>query len=134
LPWPADMVASFREAAPLGSRARLIFELLLGTGQRIGDVLRMRWNDIEDGGIKVSQGKTGTVLWIPMTADLRAAIDVTAKVGLTICAQKNGRPTSYRGAADLVMAVRKDIGAEDYDLHALRHTAAHELAAIGCSD
>jgi integrase len=134
LPWPADKITAFREAAPLGSRQRLIFEMLLGTGQRIGDVLKMRWNDLEDGGIKLRQGKTSAELWIPLTGDLRAALDATSKAGLTICAQRNGRPTSYRGAADMVMAVRKDIGAEAYDMHALRHTAAHELAALGCSD
>ena len=32
------------------------------------------------------------------------------------------------------MAVRKKIGAEAYDQHALRYTAAAELAAAGCSD
>jgi len=44
-PWPDEKIAAFRAAAPVGTRARLIFETLLGTGQRIGDVLRMRWVD-----------------------------------------------------------------------------------------
>lgn len=134
LPWPPHLIKHFRDAAPMGSRQRIVFELLLGTGQRIGDVLRMSWNDIEDGGVKVRQGKTGTVLWVPFTDDLRAALDATKRVGLTICAQPNGLPTSYRGAADMIMDIRREIGAEKYDLHALRHTAAHELAALGCED
>ena len=49
-------------------------------------------------------------------------------------AQKNGRATSYRGAAELVMGVRKAIGAVQYDLHALRHSTASELLAAGCTD
>ena len=32
------------------------------------------------------------------------------------------------------MKVRKEIGAEEYDIHALRHTTASELAALGLSD
>jgi integrase len=32
------------------------------------------------------------------------------------------------------MAVRKQIGAEAYDIHSLRYSAAAELAALGCSD
>lgn len=36
--------------------------------------------------------------------------------------------------ADLIMAVRKKIGAEGYDNHALRHTTASELGALGVSD
>lgn len=132
LPWPAAKIDAFRETAP--PRARLIFELCLGTGQRIGDVLRMRWNDIEEGGIRLSQGKTGRALWIPLTAALREILEATPRRGLTIIADDQGRPLRYTQARHAVAEVRKAIGAEAYDLHALRHTAAHELAALGCSD
>lgn len=130
--WPADKIEAFRAAAD--GRALLVFDLCLGTGQRIGDVLRMRWDDIAGGAIRVRQGKTGADLWIPLTPRLQAALAATRRAGLTICAQPNGRPTSYRGAADLVMAVRRQIGAEAFDLHGLRYAAAEELAAAGCSD
>ncbi|MEI4473213.1 site-specific integrase [Frigidibacter sp. MR17.24] len=131
--WPPALIEKFREAA--SGRTLLIFELCLGTGQRIGDVLRMRWSDIDGDGIEVKQGKTGTPLWIPLTPRLRATLDATPRVGLTICAWgKNGKPTSYRGAADLVMAVRETVGAKDFDLHGLRYSAAAELAALGCTD
>ena len=130
--WPDDMVKAYRATA--SGRAKLIFELCIGTGQRIGDVLRMRWNDLQDGGIHVRQGKTGAKLWIPLTGALRATLDATPRKGLTIAAQTNGLPTSYRGAADLVMAVRRQIGAEAYDLHGLRYTTTRELAEAGCSD
>lgn len=131
--WPSDRVTAFRKEAD--GRALLIFEMCLGTGQRIGDVLRMRWDDIEGEGIKVQQGKTGARLWVPFTPQLRDVLARTPRAGLTICAWgKAGKPTSYRGAAQLVLAVRKEIGAEAYDLHGLRYTAAAELAALGCSD
>jgi len=130
--WPSDKIAAFRATAD--GRALLIFELCLGTGQRIGDVLKMRWSDIEGEGINVTQGKTGARLWVPFTRQLRAVLDQTPKVGVTICAWGQGKPTSYRGAADLIMAVRRKIGAEAYDIHGLRYSAAAELAALGCSD
>lgn len=130
--WPQDKIDAFRATAT--GRALLIFELCLGTGQRIGDVLRMRWSDIEGGGVNVTQGKTGARLWVPFTARLQEVLAQTPKVGVTVCAWGMGKPTSYRGAADLVMAVRKQIGAEDYDIHALRYSAASELAEAGCSD
>lgn len=113
----------------------LIFELCIGTGQQIGDVLRMCWEDIEGEGINVRQGKTGAFLWVPFTPHLAAVLAATDRVGDTICAWgKKGKPTAYRGAADLVMAVRRAIGAEKHDLHGLRYTTAAELAALGCSD
>lgn len=132
--WPAELVTAYRATAPLGTRQRLIFELCIGTGQRIGDVLRMRWNDIQNGGVNVKQGKTKHSLWIPITPHLQAALDVTPKKGMTICAQATGKPTSYVGASALVRAVRTTIGALDYDLHALRHTTTAELSALGCTD
>lgn len=131
-PWPDGMVQAYRANAT--GRALLIFEMLRGTGQRIGDVLKMRWDDLSDGGVNIRQGKTGARLWVPLTPALRAVLASTPRAGLTICAQPNGKPTSYRGAADLVMAVRRKIGAEAFDIHSLRHTVASELLAAGCSD
>lgn len=133
-PWPAEMVAKFREKVPVGTRARLIFELLLGTGQRIGDALRMRWNDLSDGGVAVRQGKTGARLWVPLTRELQAVLDATPRTGLTILTQHDGKPLRYRSAADDMMAARIKIGAEAFDLHALRYSAASALAELGCTD
>jgi hypothetical protein len=42
------------------------------TGQRQADVIRMGKADLEDGGIKVIQQKTGKELWIPLHQDLKA--------------------------------------------------------------
>lgn len=130
--WPEDLIAAFRGEAT--GRTLLIFELALGTGQRIGDVLKMRWSDIDGDGINVTQGKTGARLWVPFTPHLKTVLATTNKVGATICAWGMGKPTSYRGAADLIMAVRRKIGAEQFDIHGLRYSAASELAALGCSD
>lgn len=132
LPWPADKVAAFRASAT--GPARLLFELCLGTGQRIGDVLRMRWDHLEAGGVNVRQGKTGAALWIPMTPQLAAVLAETPKRGLTIACNPDGRPMAYKTAQAHVMRARVQAGAEAFDLHALRHTAAAELAALGCTD
>ncbi len=131
-PWPTEMIAAYREKA--SGRASLIFELCLGTGQRIGDVLKMRWDDIEGDGINVRQNKTGAELWVPLTPRLASVLEATPRTGETIVAAEDGFPLSYRVAAYAVMQVRKEIGAEDYDIHALRHTTASELAALGLSD
>lgn len=131
-PWPQDKIEAFRATA--GPRPRLVFEMCLGTGQRIGDVLKMRWSDVEGGGINVRQGKTGAKLWVPFTPSLAAVLAETPRIGMTICAWGRGKPTSYRGAADLIWSVRVKIGAEAWDIHSLRYNAASELGAAGCSD
>lgn len=131
-PWPSDKIQAFRAEAT--GHTLLIFELCLGTGQRIGDVLKMRWSDIEGEGIHVTQNKTKAKLWVPFTPQLSAIIAQTQKVGVTLSAHGRGRAMSYRTVAQRIMEVRRKIGAEEYDIHSLRYSAAAELAAAGCSD
>ncbi|WP_238368246.1 site-specific integrase [Mesobacterium pallidum] len=134
-PWPADRVKAFREDFPHDLRVRLLFELLVGTGQRIGDVLKMQWGDIKDGGIEVKQGKTGKKLWLPLTKDLRAALAQAERKNLTILTNERGIGAwSYRGAHDAMMKARVQIGAVDHDIHALRYYTAVELCEAGCDD
>lgn len=131
--WPADLIDAFRATAT--GREALLFEILLGTGQRIGDVLRMRWSDYADGAVRVVQGKTKARLEVPATARLRAALEAQERRSVFILTNERGTgPWSYRGAAQAMLKVRRAIGAEDYDLHALRYSAAAELAAVGCTD
>src|SRR5690606_26809701 len=82
--WPVDMIDAFRATAR--GHTLLIFELCLGTGQRIGDVLKMRWSDIAGDGIHVTQAKTGAKLWVPFTPKLRAVLADTPRIGMTISA------------------------------------------------
>ena len=95
-PWPVDLVVKYREKAD--GLALLIFEMLVGTGQRVNDV--------------------------------HAAVKSAPKRGIYIVTQDNGRPVSYQLAWKLGTDIRKDIGAMDYDLHALRHYAASEIASL----
>lgn len=131
-PWPQDMVDAFRETAT--GETLLLFEMLVGTGQRIGDVLAMQWGQVEGDGIAVRQGKTKAELWIPFTARLSDMLARTPKRGLHIVTQRDGRPASYQLAWKWIKTVRDQIGAEAWDIHGLRHYAASELAALGLSD
>ncbi|MHA7852239.1 tyrosine-type recombinase/integrase [Roseovarius sp.] len=132
-PWPQDKIAAFRAAAT--GRELLLFELCLGTGQRIGDVLRMKWGDIEGDGIKLRQGKTGKALWVPFTGPLRAALDDAPRRSVFILTNHRATgPWSYRGASQAVRAIREAIGAEAHDIHSLRYSAASELALAGADD
>jgi integrase len=119
--WPVE------EAPP---RTLLLFELLIGTGQRIGDVLSLRWSDLDGDGFNLTQGKTGTRLYIPLTARLRMVLATAPRKGLFIVAQDNGLRLSYQLAWKDIMAVREKIGAKDYDIHGLRYSAAAEIASI----
>ncbi len=132
-PWPDELVVAARATAE--GRTALLLELLLGTGQRIGDVLRMRWFDFDGEAISVRQSKTKASLWIPAPKKLLAALNRAPRHSVFILTSRDGsRPWSYRGAHDAMMRLRREIGAEAYDIHSLRYTATAELARVGLDD
>lgn len=132
MPWPKEMIAAARAAKEYDDRTRLLFELLYCTGQRIGDVLSMKWADIRGDAIHVSQNKTGADLIIPMTDDLQKCLRRADRDGETILtAHGKTSPWSYRGASDAMMKLRKEIGAEAHNIHAIRHTVASEIGETG---
>lgn len=50
-------------------------DLALLTGQRLGDVLKMRWSSCTDRGIEVRQGKTGKALVVRWSDELAAVVE-----------------------------------------------------------
>ena len=133
-PWPDDMIDAYTAAAPIGSVPRTVMELAIGTGQRIGDLLRMRWDHIDGEGIAVRQGKTRTDLWIPFTPRLRDYLAQLPRRSLTIVAGPKGAPVTYHAAATPIRTVRAQIGALPFTIHGWRYTAAAQLTAAGASD
>ena len=47
--WTDDELSQFEQRWPLGTRGRLAFALLLYTGQRAGDIVKMHRSDLSDG-------------------------------------------------------------------------------------
>lgn len=91
-PWPEAVLSAALVAED--SRVRLAVHLLYYTGQRIGDVCRMRWSDITNGFLSVTQQKTGKSLEIPLHRELQAELAKTPRKGLTILTRNDGRPLS----------------------------------------
>jgi len=134
-PWPHELLKAFRDTCPLGTRERLVMELCVGTGQRIGDVLEMRWSDIQDGAFVIRQNKTGKELWLPILPELQATLNAASRHSVFLLTNERGTNRwSYRGASQAVRNVRERIGALSYDIHSWRYNAACELVEAGCSD
>lgn len=134
-PWPDDVRAEFEAIA--GPRARLIYELCIGTGQRIGDVLKMRWDHIKGDEITIMQGKGDKGLTILLTNRLLAYLSQVRKTGLTIVTDANGAPAVYRTIAQemrVVKAKMKHPDAKRYVTHGLRKNATIELYQAGNLD
>ena len=76
--WTEDEIAQFEAHHPIGTKPRLALALLLYTGQRRSDVVRMGRQHISDGVLTVKQQKTGVTLAIPVHPHLQTVLDATA--------------------------------------------------------
>src|SRR6185437_6785748 len=72
--WTEEEIAAYEARWPTGSRQRLAMALLLYTGQRRSDVVRMGRQNVRSGAIDVKQIKTGARLTIPLHPDLAAEL------------------------------------------------------------
>lgn len=122
-PWPEAVVEKALEGP-----ARLSVALLYFTGQRIGDVCKMRWTDIEDGVLTVMQQKTGKELFIPLHDRLSAILSETPRSLTTIVCQPNGKPYS---PGQLRRYIQSIVG--NQVPHGLRKNAVNALLEAGCS-
>ncbi len=123
-PWPEDVLSAALRADD--ATVRLAVHLLYFTGQRIGDVCKMRWGDIRGGYIHVRQTKTGKLVEPPLIADLQAELDKTSKTGVFILAETEGRLRRK------LKAFTASLGAETVP-HGLRKNAVIVLLEAGCT-
>ena len=129
-PWPEHIVEAARVSDD--GTTRLLVHLLLYTGQRIGDVLAMRWSDVSGDHIKVRQNKTGKSLTIRMHKDLRAEVEKLSKHGLTIVTDAEGRPLKDQAARYKLQKFAAALGAHVVP-HGLRKNAVIGLLEAGCT-
>ena len=95
-------IEAFYAAYPIGTRERLALELLLWTGQRRGDVVRMGRQLIRGGVMQITQEKTGETVFIPVLPPLQAAIDALPDSNMTFLVTEYGRPFTANGFRQLV--------------------------------
>jgi integrase len=133
--WTDAEIAQFERRWPLGTRERLAFALLLYTGQRGGDVVRMLRSDIVDGRVRVAQDKarkgTTNELMIPIHPALARALQAGPVVGMQhIITNARGKP--LRALTDLIERAVKLAGLPSRCVaHGLRKAALRRLAESG---
>jgi integrase len=131
--WTEDEIKQFETYHRRGTRGRLALQLLLYTGQRRGDVIRMGRQHIRDGVLYTRQQKTGVELVIPIHATLAASIADTASDHLTLLTTQTGKPFSAAGFGNWFRDCCNAAGLAHCSAHGLRKAAARRLAEAGCT-
>jgi integrase len=71
---------------------RRAYVLARFTGQRISDVVRLGWTDVDDGGFALRQKKTGVRPWCPIFPELEAEMATWDKRPGPFLLQNTGKP------------------------------------------
>jgi integrase len=134
--WDDDQIAAFRQHHAIGSRARRAFELLLNTGQRRGDVIKMGRQHFRDGVLHVKQEKTGTSLTIPIFPELQEVLDLIPSDHppfAPILTVRGGAPFGPSVFSAWFRKVCDQAGLRGVSAHGLRKAACRRLAEAGCT-
>jgi integrase len=143
--WTDDDIAAFIAKHPFGTRAYLALSLLLYTGQRRSDVVKLSPENVRGAydpkdfmGRKLAftQQKTGTSLVIPIHHTLAEALveaNIPADAPAFLLTQ-HGQPYSPQGLTNYFVESSRAAGIEGQaSPHGLRKAAARRLAEAGCS-
>lgn len=132
--WTDEELAAYEARWPIGTRERTAFGLLLYTGQRLADVRKMSWRDLDGPGINVTQGKTGTRLWVPLHPELASILDQWPKSHVAMLTTNFGQPFTVKGFGNWMAERIQLAGLPDRCVtHGLRKAAARRLADCGCT-
>lgn len=134
--WTEEDIAAFCKRWPVGSPLRLAMELLLHTGLRRSDAVRLGWKHLtEDGFVISTQKSQGHVeLCIPVHTDLAHYIADCPKNGPAFIETKHGRARSEKAFSSWISEAAQEAGLPPKSSpHGLRKAACRRLAETQCS-
>jgi len=74
VPWEDEDVEQYRSRWPQGTKERVWLEVLLATGFRRSDAVRIGWQHVRDGILTLRTQKTGMDVSLPINRDLAEAL------------------------------------------------------------
>jgi len=131
-PWPEDIQDRFTEACD--TNLYLAFHLLFCTGQRVSDVVNMKWSDFDGERFRIVQKKTGHDMWIKAPKKLLRILDKTEHVSEYVLTHKWKRPYTRDSLGHRIKDVLIANGDAEFTAHGLRANAGILLAENGATD
>ena len=115
-----------------GSRPQAeIIRLLLLTGCRKGEIVRLRWSEVQDDSLVLADSKTGPRT-VPLNTQARRILERQPRGAGSFVIPSPRDPARPRGLnLPLWYRVRRQAGIEDVRLHDLRHTLASHAVMNG---
>jgi integrase len=136
--WDEAEIALFEARHPIGTKARLAMALLLYTGQRRSDIVKMGPQHIRGAKVFVRQQKTGMekrdeVLEIPLHPELATVIAASQIGNLAFLVTEWGKSFTSDGFGNKMREWCDAAGLPQCSAHGLRKAICRRLAEAGCS-
>jgi integrase len=135
--WTETEIEQFIAHHPIGTKAYLAFMLVLDTSHRRGDAVRLGRQHIRHdllpkqphGYLCIAQHKTGTLVEVPVTDALQAAIVACPSNHLTFLVTSRGEPFSTAGFTNWFRDRCSEAGLpKGLSVHGLRKARARRIA------
>ncbi|TCP98148.1 phage integrase family protein [Sphingomonas sp. PP-F2F-A104-K0414] len=132
--WTEEEIAAFERRHPIGTVARLAFDLMIWTGQRGGDARKMGPASVRDTRLELTQEKTKVFVSLPIMPGLAESILATPTVGAIFVVTEFGKQFSVKGFGNKFRQWCDEAGLPNCSAHGLRKAAARRFAEAGCSN
>lgn len=132
--WTEEEVARFEAHWPLGTRERLAFDILLYTGLRRGDAVRLGPAHIVDGEFTIVMEKTGEEVSLPLLGPLKASIAAGPVGRTTFIATQKGDPRVKESFGNWFKQACVAAGVLKGNAHGLRKAGATRAAEASASE
>lgn len=133
--WTPEEIARYEARWPSGSRQRLALALLLYTGARRSDVVRLGPENVQDGWLTFKTGKTGREVSIPIVPSLADELNAAnpAVISGPFLRTASGKPFSAAGFGNQFRKWASEAGI-NASAHGLRKAGATLLAERGANE
>ena len=127
--WTEAEIAQYQARYPLGTKQRLALELMLWTGKRRGDAVRLGPQHVVGEELAGRDEKTGKAWTLPIAPQLREAIDATPQVShLCFLPSERGRAYSAASFGNQFRRWCNHAGLPNCSAHGLRKAISRRLA------
>ena len=126
--WTEDEIAQFQAFYPPNTRARLAQDLMLWTGVRKSDVVRLGRQHIRGGRISIGATKGGKIVTVPVAPQLKTVIAAHPSTNMTFLVTAYGKPFTANGFGNWFRKQCNAAGLPQCSAHGLRKAIARRMA------
>ncbi len=132
-PWTEDDVAAYERRWPLGTRQRVWLDVLLYTGLRRGDAVRLGRQHVRAGVASIRTEKNNVEVSFPILDVLQRTLETGPCGDLTFIAGANGRPLTKESFGNEFREACRAAGVPG-SAHGVRKIAATRAANAGATE